>query len=875
MLLSFSSAYYLSKIEKWSVQQNFKQRADNIDNEFQVFLDDYNATLRLLKVFFFASKDIEVSEFKLLAVSVLLYKNSISGLFFVPEVLNEHKETYLSVLQKEQGVDFLSRIENGNFVEDHTVRPAYYPVHLTETLDFDNHIIGADLQTIPALNKALFKSLKESFSVISKPFGEGDNISFYIFNSISNVDTLKDDYGAVLNKYKSSRGVLGLHISSNDILSYYIENNKLSDMDIRIEMNDGDQNYLIFDTKEQKTQPYNIMHYATHFEALDANWTITHTPKPGFFQTQDWPQYLAFITILLFSSGIAAYYFVLIKRREHDAVLQQLLNQQILEKERLNSQMQEYTDSLELARYEQTLQKEKAEKASAAKSEFLANMSHELRTPLNSIIGLSKMLKEDLSSEREENRMIGIILKSSVSLLNIVNDILDLSKIEANEILLEEIGCDFQNIMSHVLAAMAPIASTKSILLKIDYESKVPYILCDPVRVERIITNIISNAIKYTNQGHVDVRVNAELLDDGHVSIFCSVLDTGVGIPEDKQEAIFKKFTQVDETTTRKFGGTGLGLAITKELVELMGGEIGVKSEIGKGAEFWVKIPFLTTDTLHDDMCHTASGEQVHNVANRISVKNAHLLIAEDYELNCIFIDKVFKRLGFVDYKIVMNGALAYEAYKAESFDLILMDCHMPELDGYQATAKIRADEEGTQNNIPIIATTADAMSGAREKCLEAGMDDYISKPIDIVLLKSLLSNWIIFDNDEEDADPLTEITADTSIFDPDMISLYADTQEEKQDFFDIFYASTEDLIQQMEQHCTDGENEQWCEIAHKLKGGSLMIGANNLGDLGERAQSMLTATKVERRDVLLDITMAYAQLKDLIAALPEDDGTT
>lgn len=870
--MSASSAYYLNKIEKWSVQQNFEQRAENIDNEFQVFLDDYNATLRLLKVFFFASKDIEINEFKLLSVSVLLYKNSIGGLFFAPEVLEVHKDAYLSVLKKEQGVDFLSKIEKGTFVEDHTVRKAYYPVHLTETLDFENHILGADLQTIPALNKALFKSLKEPSSVISKPFVKGDNTSFYIFNSISNVDTLKDNYGEVLNKYTSSRGVLGLHISAHDILSYYIENNKLSDVNVRIEMNDGDQDYLVFDTKGEESQHDNIMHYATHFEALSANWTITHTPKPGFFQIQIWPQYLAFITVLLFSTGISAYYFVLIKRREHDVVLQQMLNQQILEKERLNSQMQEYTDSLELARYEQTLQKEKAEKANAAKSEFLANMSHELRTPLNSIIGLSRMLKEDLPKEGEENRMTGIILKSSVSLLNIVNDILDLSKIEANEIILEEIGCDFQNIMSHVLAAMAPIASAKSILLKIDYESHIPYILCDPVRVERIITNIISNAIKYTNQGHVDVRVNMTPLDDGYVSIFCSVLDTGVGVPEDKQEAIFKKFTQVDETTTRKFGGTGLGLAITKELVELMGGEIGVKSEIGRGSEFWVKIPFLITDTLHDDMRHAVSGQQVHNVANPVSVKNARILIAEDYELNCIFIGKVFKRLGFIDYKIVMNGALAYEAYKAESFDLILMDCHMPELDGYQATAKIRADEDGTHNHIPIIATTADAMLGTREKCLEAGMDDYLSKPIDVVLLKSLLSNWITFD-DEESTEHFADVSPDTSVFDPDMIALYADTQEEKQDFYNIFYASTEGLIRDMEQHCTDGENEQWCELAHKLKGGSLMIGANHLGSLGAHAQSIIIATETERRELLLEITMAYAQLKEVIAALPENNG--
>lgn len=514
--------------------------------------------------------------------------------------------------------------------------------------------------------------------------------------------------------------------------------------------------------------------------------------------------------------------------------------------------------------------KRDAEYASQAKSEFLANMSHELRTPLNSIIGLSQILAEDIG-DGEEQEMITTVSKSANSLLEIVNDILDLSKIEAKQMVLENIGFDFRETVASITETLAPIASKKGIWLHYRYEKEdLPLIKGDPVRLGRILTNLLSNGVKYTIEGGVELVVDYEALEDERIMLKCSVIDTGIGIPKSKHEDIFHKFTQGDETTTRKFGGTGLGLAITKDLVEMMGGEIHVDSEHGKGSNFWFEIPFSTTDTLHDETrekgADEAQSDEIQNSQDKIEVAKANILVAEDHELNQAFVNKLLKRIGFKKYHLVNNGVKAVEAFEKGSYDLILMDCHMPEMNGYQATEKIRALEkkQGNDTRIPIIALTADAMVGTREKCVETGMDNYISKPIDADLLKKILAQWIVLPEKKTKTQEIKG-AQERRVLDLSSVKEYADTEEEIKEYCTIFCTQTEDSLRKLETECTDGENAEWSGIAHKIKGGAGMFGATQLQKLAAEAQEMKSASRQERQTKLSELLTAYNKVKAVL----------
>lgn len=519
--------------------------------------------------------------------------------------------------------------------------------------------------------------------------------------------------------------------------------------------------------------------------------------------------------------------------------------------------------------------------ANKSKSEFLANMSHELRTPLNSIIGLSQMLSEDMS-ESEELSMVITVNKSAVLLLNIVNDILDLSKIEAQQVVLESIGFDFPETLSLIADSIYPMASAKGVELNCKYKSEdMPYIKGDPVRLGRVLTNLISNAVKYTLEGHVDVIVDYNRIgDDGDlIEVHCSVIDTGIGIAPEKHAAVFNKFTQADESTTRKFGGTGLGLAITKELVELMGGEIGIESVEGQGSTFWFKIPFTTTDTVHVESRSTIAVDSlgIEHEITRIHACDSKILLAEDHEMNQMFIKKLMTRMSFVDYTLVDNGVSAVEEYRKGDYDLVLMDCHMPEMNGYHATVEIRNMERDMDIHVPIVALTADAMVGTREKCIRTGMDDYVSKPIDVDELRKVLQKWFILpdeegeicgDRDEREPDIIDQSAEDIIVLDKDAIKDYADTDEEMKGLAELFIEQTRGSFDLLKSHCVNGESAEWCEIAHKMKGGAAMIGAIHLAQLCDEAQAMSDASSESREDKYEDLYNAFSKVIGALQSL-------
>jgi signal transduction histidine kinase/CheY-like chemotaxis protein len=392
------------------------------------------------------------------------------------------------------------------------------------------------------------------------------------------------------------------------------------------------------------------------------------------------------------------------------------------------------------------ISREKAVKTDQAKTEFLANMSHELRTPLNIIIGMTQIMeRDDVPNEYKES--FSLINTSSQTLLNIVNDILDLTKIEAGEMRLENITFDIGQKVNHVGSAMTSLAARKGLTLEYYCSLKDHIVMGDPLRFERILVNLIGNAIRYTDSGGITIKAHYKETEFNQIRFFCEVIDTGIGIPEDKLGKVFDKFSQADTSITRRFGGTGLGLTITKQLVEMMGGKIGVESTVGQGTTFWFQIPFVLSDKVTDPIANVTKIKQA-DALNALAThaSDARILLAEDNEINRTFMTKLLQSHGITNVDWVDNGLDAIEQVQKDRYDLVLMDCNMPQMSGYEAAEKIRALDSSPANSVPIVALTANAMPSDRERCLAIGMNGYLSKPFKLDEFVDTLSQWIKLD---------------------------------------------------------------------------------------------------------------------------------
>jgi len=472
-----------------------------------------------------------------------------------------------------------------------------------------------------------------------------------------------------------------------------------------------------------------------------------------------------------------------------------------------------------------TLAKEQAETSAKIKEEFLANMSHEIRTPMHGIIGMAQLLN-NTKLTKEQIKYLENISTSTDNLLVIINDILDFSKMEAGKLELEHIEFNLHDLLKKLEVSYTENAKRKGLFFKLKIDSKTPeYLIGDPTRLSQILINLLGNAIKFTDKGGVTLAIETIEQNKKESTLKFIVKDTGIGIPQKKMEEIFSSFSQASSDMTRKYGGTGLGLTISKQLAELQLGSIGVESIENEGSNFILQVSFphgkgpkKVVQEISTPEKHTTSKEETYKI-----------LLAEDNEINQLFVKTLLK----ADYniKVAGNGKIVIDLLKKEKFDLILMDLHMPEKDGYETTEIIRAWDDTEINKIPIIALTAAAIKGEKDKCMTAGMNGYLSKPFDPQDLFDIIeTNLITQKSQKEKRKSKTTINNKFKHLDLTYIETVGNNDTKfKKELIEIFIEQLPKLSKELLTNLETNNYELLSAIAHKAKSSVAIFGIETL----------------------------------------------
>lgn len=541
-----------------------------------------------------------------------------------------------------------------------------------------------------------------------------------------------------------------------------------------------------------------------------------------------------------------------------------------------------YSEELEKAKIKAELLAKEAVEASILKSKYLANMSHEIRTPMNGIIGYLALIDSDSFNSKEELKQFTASAKQSAdTLLDIINTILDFSKIESGKMELEEIDFNIEKVIDDVISIVSPKAIEKDLtIIKEIKENSVLYLKGDPTRIRQIFMNLLSNAIKFTQFGEIIILLESKQITAESVLVTAAVKDSGIGIPEERLEKIFEPFTQVDGSNSRKYGGTGLGLAISKEFVNMMGGNIRVESIPNSGSIFHFTLKLKLSDVVQSEKDSStkvsASGYFIHpkrskqkNDELKLNREGFNILLAEDNLINQKVVVRILNQAGF-KVEVAGNGAEAVELFQSKKFSVILMDVQMPEVDGFEATARIRKEPNGKA--IPIIALTAHALAGDREKCLTAGMNDYLSKPIEADVLINKLDQWLNI-SDDSNVEENSIKSADDSVF--DFMQLEKATGGDpsfKRELVREYVNDSLRRFKNMEEFFLTNEMDRLVRESHTLKGSSYSVGAKKVGD-----EALAVEISGKHFDIasLMDrmkaLEKAIAETKDLLQSLLEE----
>ncbi|MGK7902408.1 MAG: response regulator [Hormoscilla sp.] len=542
-------------------------------------------------------------------------------------------------------------------------------------------------------------------------------------------------------------------------------------------------------------------------------------------------------------------------------------------------------DRLKSTMKELVVTRDAALEAARAKSQFLASMSHEIRTPMNGVLGMTELLlKTDLNHQQID--FVQTLKASGEGLLIIINEILDFSKLEAGEMRLEREEFDLRATGENLLKLFTPQAEAKAIKIACDIDPYVPVRLRgDRYRLRQIISNMLGNAIKFTEEGEVVLKVEMNRdsaakfnRNEEQISLYFSVRDTGIGIAPESQAKLFKSFSQVDNSTTRKYGGTGLGLAICKQLVQLMGGDIGCSSTPGAGSTFWFTANFNKYEPAGATAKPKAEigGSQLTaaQTEDRIERKDIKVLLVEDTRINQ---KVVLNQLRILEYQAdcVNNGQKALEKLIAtHDYDLVLMDCQMPVLDGYEATRLLRQQERGDRHAI-VVGLTANAMEGDREKCLAAGMDDYLSKPVSLEELSAMLEKWR-FDFADRKSSSAIELEAkdgvvarEESIIDCDRLQEIAGGDRELElELLQIFVEDVQVYLAEAKQALAETDAMVIAKKAHQIKGSTLNMGVNFMPEIAEKLEDQAKASNLLlAAELLTELEQMLKRVEDFMTS--------
>ncbi len=713
LILSFSVFYFISQLEQAKIQNNLELNAKDRLNALSINIERHIDTINALASLFIASDFVSRKEFHDFSKTVLDRNPSIYGLSWNPMILDSKKQNYIDRAVQDGIEDFkiIGLDKNGKKVPNIN-KEIYIPVYYIEPYLKNKPAVGFDISSHQGRKKAIDLARDSGNIVLTKRIRliqkRENSYGYLMLKAIYEKDAPVD---TVAQRNKHFKGLVVGVFDFEQLISMTLQSLESAGLHILLSDISSDSSQQLLYHHFSRTTNYSTeiitkkiedirkgLHWAGTIDVLGRQWSMLFSPSSFFTQKyKSWNSFIFLIIGFLITILLVLYLISLNK------------NKDVLEEE-----VRKRTHELEIV--------------SRAKSDFLANMSHEIRTPLNGIVGFIDMLYKKENNPQKQIKLQAI-KESSSTLLGIINDILDFSKIEMNKLTIEKIPLSLKEIFIQTVELYFDIAKNKNIFINLTIDENVPSsILGDSTRIKQILSNLLSNAIKFAKED-TKVIVNLNYLQDSQ-EIFCEVIDEGVGIEVDKLDKVFKSFEQADSSTTRKYGGTGLGLSITKKLVKLMDGKINVESEINIGSKFYFTIPIVKSIEVNDIQINHDSDLEL----------SGKILIAEDNKTNQLLLSMLLDDLN-LEYDIVDDGSKAVESIKNQKYNLILMDQNMPVLDGTDATKIIRNLD--IQNDIPIIAVTANALKGDKEKFLEVGMNEYISKPIDALELETVLKKYL------------------------------------------------------------------------------------------------------------------------------------